>query len=119
MLYNHAFPSLSHYHLLQDFALAREDGRAGVLVRSRDGVVDVDEDTRVTGRVGAGEGNLRRGLGAAAAGNFELGARDVELGTALALGHVQGHMLSAEEVAAGGNAGGDGDVERALALRVC
>ena len=98
-------------------SLAAEDGRAGVLVRRRHGPVDVDLDAGVRGTVGAGEGDLVGGLGAAAAGDLELGARDVELSTTCALGDVQSNVLSPHQVAAGLDAAGDGDGERALACR--
>lgn len=63
--------------------LASEDGRASRLVGLAAIVVDVDEEARVRGLVGAREGDEVRGrLGARAAGDGDLGARDVELGTA-------------------------------------
>jgi len=97
-----------------DDNLALEDGRAGVLVAGGDGPVDVDEDARVGGAVGTREGDLVGGLGAAAAGDVELSARDVELGTAGAAGRVEGNVLSTEQVLAGLDAAGDVDVERVL-----
>lgn len=96
---------------------AAEDGRAGVLVGRGHRVVDVDEDAGVGGLVGAGKGHLVGRVGAAAARHAELGARDVELGAALALGHVQRDVLGAEQVVAGLDALGDLDVERALACQ--
>jgi hypothetical protein len=109
---HHSSPPTSPFH-----ELAAEDSRAGILVRSRNRVVDVDENARVRGLVSAGEGDLVGGLGAAAAGDGDLGARDVELGAARALGDVQADVLGAEEVVAGLDAPRDGDLEGALACR--
>lgn len=78
---NHLPNSLTTRTQLPSPNLAAEDRRAGVLVRCRDRVVDVDEDTRVRGLVRARESNLVRGVGAAAACDADLGARNVELGT--------------------------------------
>ena len=75
-------PSTSHRHRnLPSRISAAEDSRTGILVRRRNRVVDVDEDARIGRLVGAGEGNLVRGLSASAACDAKLGARDVELGT--------------------------------------
>lgn len=71
---------LGHF-FRQPSSLALEDRGAGVLVRGRDGPVDVDQDTGVRGLVRAREGDLVGRLGAAATGDLNLGAADVELGT--------------------------------------
>lgn len=89
------------------------DSRAGHLVAAEGGV-DVDEDARVGGRVGTGERYGGRG-GAAAAGDGELVAGHVELGTARAAGGVQGDGLRTEKVVARGDVAGDLDVELAAA----
>ncbi len=53
---------------------AAEDSRTGILVRRRDGVVNVDEDARIGRLVGAGEGNFVCGLSASTACDAKLGA---------------------------------------------
>lgn len=97
--------------------LAFENSRARVRVRSEDGVVDVDEDTRVSSLVRARECHeVRAGwLRAAAARDGNLTARQVELGASRALGDVQGDLLAAHEIVAWGNAGRDGNVNGGLA----
>jgi hypothetical protein len=97
--------------------LAGKDGGAGVDVGRRDGPVDVDLDAGVRSAVGTRECDLVGRLGAAAAGDAELGARDVELSAAGGAGAVETEMLGAEEVVAGLDAAGDGDGERSLSCR--
>lgn len=106
----------SHTPIPNPSHLAREDRRPRVLIRGRHGVVDVDLDAGVRLGVRAGDGNLVAGLGAAAARDGELRARDVELDAAGRAGRVQGDVLAAEEVLAGGDARGDLDVEGRLAF---
>lgn len=65
------------------------------------------------GRVGAGEGQQAGAVGAGAAGDADLGAGEIELGTVDGAGAVQGDVLEADEVLAVGDAGWDGDVDGA------
>jgi len=95
--------------------LAAEDIRARILVRCRNGIVDVDLDTRVIGLISTREGDLVRRVSAAAASDSQLSTGEVELGTTWAAGAVQGNMLSAEQIVSGPDTPGDGDRERALA----
>lgn len=107
--------------------LATNAGGAGSLAsaarvqsRARDGVaghlgVDVDLDTGVGGLVGTREADGGRG-GVAAAGDGELVARHVRLGTADAAGRVEGDDLGAQEVVASGDIRRDLDVDTAAAL---
>lgn len=106
----------SHTPIPNPSHLAREDRRPRVLVRSGHGVVHVDLDTRVRLGVRARDGDLVAGLGAAAARDGDLRARDVELDAAGRAGRVQGDVLAAEEVLAGGDARGDLNVEGSLAF---
>lgn len=80
---------------------ARPHRRPRCRVARRDRIVDVDQDARICGRVGAGEADEGARLaGAGAAGDGELGAGEVELGAADCAGAVQGDVLDAEEVVA-------------------
>lgn len=77
--------------------------------------MNVNEDTRVAGRVGAREVDSGGG-GVAAAGDLELVASHVWLGATGAASGVQSDNLRSEEVVAGGDVGGDLDVDTAAAL---
>ena len=78
-------------------------------VASRHGVVDVDENAGVGGRVGAREGHLALGAPrAAAACDLQLGAAEVELGAACAARTVERDVLDTEQVLAVREAAGDG-----------
>lgn len=71
-------------------------------------LVGVVGDARVGALVGSGEGDEVAGGGAAAAGDLELVAAGVELGSRVGVGRVQGDDLVADEVVSGLDAGGDG-----------
>lgn len=73
---------------------------------------DVDENARVVGRVGAGQGDKGAGVAATTARNLDLGASNVELSLVRLRGHVKGDLLNAQEVLAIGCVGGDGSVAR-------
>ncbi|TLD27075.1 hypothetical protein PspLS_05235 [Pyricularia sp. CBS 133598] len=92
---------------------ARERIRAGTLVVSRDGVVDVDEQAGVAGVVHARDGDhaRRRCRRARPARDGDLRARDVQLGAADGARAVQRDVLDAEQVVAAGDALGDRDVD--------
>lgn len=96
-------------------SLALERVATRSLVVGGDGPVDVDGQTGVVGAVGTGEGQKARTGGAAAAGDVDLRAGDVELSTTGGAGRVQANVLEADQVLAGGDARGDGDVEGRLA----
>lgn len=81
--------------------------RQGVVSRGR--VVDVDQDAGVGGLVGAGQGDLGRGVAVAAARDLELAARNVELRAALAARAVQRNVLDAQQVLAGWQRFGERD----------
>lgn len=91
--------------------LASERSRAGVGVRCRLGVVDVDEDTRVGSLVRARERHEVAGRAAAAASDGELSARQVKLSATGALRHVKGNLLVAHEVVARWQARGHGHID--------
>lgn len=86
-------------------------------VRSRNRVVNVDQDSRVGSLVSTREANQRSGVTTAATGNLDLGTADVELGTARRTGRVEGNVLDAEEVLARRQRLGDGDRDLLLAVR--
>lgn len=71
-------------------------------------LVGVVGDAGVVASVGAGEGNEVARGGAAAAGDLELVASGVELGTGVCVGSVESNGLVADEVVAGREALGDG-----------
>jgi hypothetical protein len=77
-------PPIPHIRYLSiPIHLAALDRRTRRRVAGRHGVVDVDENAGVGGRVGAGEGDLVLGAPrAAAASDGELRTADVELRTA-------------------------------------
>lgn len=80
--------------------------------------VQLEEDARVGGLVGAGEGD-KSAVGvdsAGAAGDVDLGACDVDLDTTNAGGAVQSDVLHAEEVLAVLDAAGNGDRYGLLAI---
>lgn len=87
-------------------ARAAEQGRAGDGVLG--GLVGVVCDARVGSLVGTGEGDEVRGRGGATAGDLDLVAARVELGTGVAVCRVEGDDLVADEVAAGLDTLGDG-----------
>jgi hypothetical protein len=92
--------------------LARLSRRSGGRVRLRHGVVDINHDTGVRGCEGAREGDEVLGaVGARAAVDTNLGARDVELRTAGAACTMQANVLCAQQVLAVGKALGDGDAD--------
>lgn len=68
--------------------LTRPDSRAGKSVVGGNRVVDVDEETGVSGRVSTGQGDLRAGAAVATVGDGDLTAGDVELSTILGAGAV-------------------------------
>lgn len=110
-------PNISSYsHTLttkpkaQPSCSAHQRITTGGLIVGRNGVVDVDHEARVGGRVGAREGQQTRAGRAGAAGDADLGARDVQLGAAGRAGRVQADVLEAHEVLAVGDAAGDGDL---------
>jgi hypothetical protein len=78
------------------------------------GVVDADDDTRVVGRVGAGEADRLGGREVARAGDLDLGALHVELGAAGEAGRVQRQQLDAHQVVAGRDALRHGEVVPAV-----
>lgn len=90
--------------------LASEGRWARVNVASRNGVVDVDQDTGVSSAVGAWEGDKVPGRRAAATSDLDLSAGEVELRAAPLASGVDGNVLVAHEVLAGGDALGDLDV---------
>lgn len=92
---------------------------SGRSVRSRDRVVDVDQNTGVSRLVSAGEADERAGRAAAAASNLDLSAGDVELSTAGGASRVQRNVLDTEEIFTRGQALGDGDGDLALACAIC
>lgn len=87
-----------------------------VVVRDTSGAVDVGEDGGVVLLVGAGELDGLGGGKGTGAGDLDLGARGVELSTHVLVGAVEGEELDAEEVVAGGDALGHGEVVPAVAL---
>lgn len=92
---------------------------AGVDVLGWNRPVQLEEDARVGGLVGAGEGD-KSAVGvdsAGAAGDVDLGACDVDLDTTNAGGAVQSDVLHAEEVLAVLDAAGNGDRYGLLACR--
>lgn len=98
--------------------LAGKHRRAGVRVARQHGVVDVDQDARVLRAVRARERHqlIARRLRAATTRHGQLPARQVELRAADALCDVQRDLLVAHQVVARGDARGDGDVDRGLAV---
>lgn len=98
-------------------------GSAPVHRRSRDGVrsvaalaPDIDQNTRVLGRVRAREVNKVAASAVAGAGDVNLGTLHVELSSAKSARNVQGDQLNAHEVVARGNAGREVKVEPAVVL---
>lgn len=91
-------------------SLALDNRRPGVDIAGRHGPVQLEENARVGGLVGAGEGHERaRVERAGAARHRDLRARDVQLRAAHAACAVQRDVLHAEEVLAVGDARGDLD----------
>lgn len=78
--------------------LAGQRATTRVGVRGRDGPVDVDEQARVVGGVGTGEGHEAGAGRARTAGDLDLGAGDVQLGSVGAAGAVETDLLEADEV---------------------
>jgi hypothetical protein len=91
-----------------------DSGTRGLVVCGN-GVVDVNEDTRVGSLVGAGEADERRRAAAATVVDLDLGAGDVELGAAGAARAVEGDVLRTEQVLARGQGLGEGDGDLCLA----
>ena len=77
--------------------------------------MDVDEDTGVGALVGAGEVD-GGGASGTAAGDGDLVARHVELGTTRAASGVESDDFGAEQIIAGGDVGGDLDLHLAAAV---
>lgn len=90
--------------------LAGERWWARVCVAGRNGVVDVDQDTRVRRLISTRERNQIGRRLAAASSYVELCAGKVELGAACALSGVQTNVLVAHQVLSGGDAAWDLDV---------
>jgi hypothetical protein len=98
-------------------ALNRRRTRVGVA--GGDGPVQLEQDARVGGLVGAGERDQRaRVERARAARDGELRARDVELGPAGRAGAVQRDVLGPQQVVAVGDALGDLDGYFGLAYKL-
>lgn len=93
---------------------ARVDGGAGGGVAGQRGV-DVDEDARVAGAVGAREPDGGRAGGAGAALDRDLVAAHVELGATGLSGRVQCQRLGPEQIVARRDVGRDGHVHLAAA----
>ena len=88
--------------------LALNNRRARIDITRRNRPVQLEQQPRIRRLICARERDQApRVEGAAATGNRELCARDVELGAADASGRVQGDVLDAEEVFAVCDAGGD------------
>lgn len=97
--------------------LAGEGRATGVGVAGGDGPVDVDEQTGVVGAVSAREAE-ESGVGSASsAGDGDLGAGEVQLGTGGGAGDVEANVLEADEVLAVGNAARDRDGDGGLAYK--
>lgn len=112
----HTAPDTPSVQPKKNRALAGLDRRTGRGVRRGHGVVDVDHDARVGGRVRAGEGDRVFGReGARAAADGDLRARYVVLCAAHRAGAVQGHVLRPQKVLAVCEATGEGDVDGRLA----
>lgn len=88
---------------IQPGNLTREESRTGEGVRL-EVVVDVDGDTGIVVFDVSGNGELGR-VGTAAAGDGDLGARDVELGGRARV--VDSDLLNTEEIVAAGEGRGD------------
>lgn len=99
-----------HHRRSQTFFLASKCIRSRVLVRRRNRVVDVDQDTWVASRVRTRESNEVLGRRAASTSDLELSAGKIELSSAFALCDVETDVLVAHEVFAGRDATGNSDV---------
>lgn len=75
--------------------------------------VDIDEQTRLVSSVHARDCNLRAGRSGTTAGNSDLRAGDVELGTAESRRAVDGNMFHADQVVSRRKGLGDGEGELA------
>jgi len=88
------------------------------LVVDRDGVVDAQLNVILVASVETGDLDGRRRLSSRAAGNLDLSARDVELGTTEGRGTVETDVLDTEEVLASGGVLRDveGDLAKVVGL---
>lgn len=93
-----------------DAGVGPGDG-AGGSVAGRGGVVQVDDDAVLSAVVDSGDLDGRGWGAGAGAGDGELGTADIELGTTLLLGTVQGDVLATHQVVAGGQVLGQGEGE--------
>lgn len=96
-------------------SLTRPDSWAWDGVGGRNGPVELEEDTWVLGVVSTWDSDLGAWVAAATAGDVDLSAGEVELGTSDLSGAVQADVLDAEKVLAAGGVFGDGGAERELA----
>jgi hypothetical protein len=118
-----AFTQISTIHLPgaaqkknHEADLAAKGRATGVGVALGDGPVDVDEQTGVGGGVGTGEAEQAGAGSAGAAGDADLRAGQVQLGTVLGTGTVQADLLETDEVLSVGDAARNGDGDGALAI---
>ena len=82
-----------------------------------DGVVDVNQDSRVRRTISTWESNQRAGRSTSSSRDGDLAAGEVELRTSYALRDVQPDLLHAEQIVTTGRRRGDGEGHCRVAYR--
>lgn len=103
-------------YTVHNHASTLPNSRTRVSVASRDRVVDVDQDTRISVLVRARQRDSRARSSRSATSDSDLGTRDVELRAALGRSSMDGNVLDAEKVVPGRQRLGDSEGERSAIL---